>query len=113
VAQTDLDLRNQPIRAGQTLGPFTVNATAADRYGLVRVTVGDGDSGEDPPGVGGGVVVVVEATPPGNLWRETARLAFDVDAVIESTTLLAGFARYRVTATASRDATISVYAERG
>lgn len=108
MAQNDLSITNAPIKAGQTLGPYAFNANAADRYASVKVTVGTGD----PEQGGGGVSLLVEATPPGTRWRQTAVLGFDVDAAIESVTLLEGFSRYRVSATATKDATISVLAAR-
>lgn len=105
----DIDIRDQPIRAGQTLGPFTVNANAADRFCSVLVTVGTGD----PAQGGGGVEVSVEGNPQGNQWREIARISFGADSTVESVSLLAGYARYRASATAGRDATISILAQRG
>jgi len=104
----DFDV-TRAMTAGQVLGPFTVKATAVDRYTLVTVTCGTGD----PAHGGGGVVVVVEATPAVTAWRMVATLDFGLDGAFESLTLLAGVDRYRVTATASTDVVVAVRAERG
>src|SRR5262245_33374133 len=112
MAAPDLDVPNVAIRAGQTLGPYAFTANAADRYASVVVAVGTGNPDQRGP-AGGGVEVLVEATPPGNAWRQVAVLSFGLDTTIESVSLLAGYTRYRVSATATRDTTLSLTATRG
>lgn len=103
----DLD-QTVSLRAGQTLGPLSFNVQAVDRYGVITVAVGAGEGGE----TGGGVTVLVEGNPQGTQWQQIAVLGFGVDATIESTSLLIGFRRYRVSASATHDATLHVVAAR-